>query len=155
VSRPRGDAGSASIWVLAAALLLVVVGAAGTLRGLAVLARHRVESAADLAALAAAARIGLGTDFCARAADIAARNGARLRSCRVDLDPDGRSGSVRVVVETLVRLPVAGDRRVTASARAGRDPASTTRSTSGSITGWSARWSASPHSRSAAVAPGP
>lgn len=122
MSRLRRDTGSASIWVLAAALLLAVVGTAGTLRGLAVLARHRAEAAADLAALAAAGRIGLGSDYCARAADIAARNGARIASCRVDLGADGRSGSVRVVVETALRLPVVGERRVTASARAGREP---------------------------------
>jgi len=117
------DRGSASIWVLAGALLLFAVAAAGTLRGLAVLARHRAESAADLAALAAAGRIGVADDACARAADIAARNDARVTSCRVRLAADGRSGAVRVVVAAPVALPGIGSRQVTASARAGREPA--------------------------------
>ena len=48
------DRGSASIWVLATALVVLAFGYAVTLRGLAVLARHRADAAADLAALAAA-----------------------------------------------------------------------------------------------------
>lgn len=115
-----GDRGSASIWVLALASLLLVVAGVVTDRGLAVLARHRVESAADLAALAAAGRIGLGGDPCAAAAATAAANGAVLRSCVASLVGDGRRGAVLVRVALSVRLPGVGDRVVVASARAGR-----------------------------------
>lgn len=99
------------------------VAAVGTVRELAVLARHRAESAADLAALAAAGRIGLGTDGCAVAARLALRDGVVLRSCQLALAADGRSGTVAVRVALAVRLPLVGSRTVDASARAGRLPA--------------------------------
>lgn len=114
------DRGSASIWVLAACGLLLLIGTAGVLRSEAVLARHRAESAADLAALAAAGQIGISTDVCAAARTTAAANGATLDSCGPELAVDGRSGTVRVRVRLLAHLPVAGVRTVRASARAGR-----------------------------------
>lgn len=117
-----GDRGSAAIWVLACCALLVVVASVATLRGLAVLGRHRAESSADLAALAAAERIGFGDDPCAAARKIAGRNGAALRSCTVDLAPDARSGTVVVSVQVRVDVPVVGHKVVVASARAGRLP---------------------------------
>lgn len=116
-SRERG---SASIWVLAVASLLLVVAGVVTVRGLAVLARHRAESAADLAALAAAARIGFGGAPCAAAGAIAVANGAVLRSCAAAVSADGRTGQVLVRVGLSVRLPGVGAREVVASARAGR-----------------------------------
>ena len=64
--RPRRDRGSATIWVLACCALLLVVGRSSALRTAAVLARHRAEGAADLAALAAAGRIGVGGDVLRR-----------------------------------------------------------------------------------------
>jgi secretion/DNA translocation related TadE-like protein len=114
------DAGSASIWVLTCCALLVVVATFATLRAMAVLARHRAEASADLAAVAAAGRIGVDTGSCAAAARIAERNGGRLSACRLDLPPDGRSGTVQVTVIVAVRLPVLGTEQVRASARAGR-----------------------------------
>lgn len=117
---PGGDRGSAAIWVLAGCALLLSVGWAGVLRTEAVLARHRAESAADLAALAAAGRIGVGPDECAAARSIAAANGAAVSRCSLDLASDGRSGTVVVRVRAGVRFPVVGARTVTASARAGR-----------------------------------
>jgi secretion/DNA translocation related TadE-like protein len=115
-----GERGSASIWLLAACLLVVVVGVVTTARGLAVLARHRAESAADLAALAAAGQIGVSPRECPAASRVAALDGARLVRCRVALGPDGRSGTVDVVVSETVELPLAGIRRISAAARAGR-----------------------------------
>jgi secretion/DNA translocation related TadE-like protein len=88
-----------------------------------VLARHRVEAAADLAALAAAGQIGVASDPCRAAARIAAANGAGLRACAATLADDGRSGSVTVTVGQSVRLPLLGVRDVIARARAIRDPA--------------------------------
>jgi secretion/DNA translocation related TadE-like protein len=85
-----------------------------------VLARHRAESAADFAALAAAGRIGVGGDGCAAAAALAAANGATLVRCRANLEPDGRTGTVDVTVSLAVRLPVLGAERVVGTARAGR-----------------------------------
>ena len=63
------DRGSASIWVLACAALLLVVAATVAIRASATLARHRAESAADEAALAAAAQIGVGAQPCDAAID--------------------------------------------------------------------------------------
>jgi secretion/DNA translocation related TadE-like protein len=120
VSRPRGDHGSASVWVLACCALLMVIGGVATVRALAVLARHRAETGADLAALAGAGRIGVADDACSVAAANAARNAVRLTGCRVRLGPDGRSGSILVTVVLTASLPVVGERRVVTTARAGR-----------------------------------
>jgi len=118
----RRERGSATIWVLVGCALLLSVGWAGVLRTEAVLARHRAESAADLAALAAAGRIGVEATggVCAAARTIATANGATVGRCSLDLASDGRSGSVVVRVRASVHLPVVGARTVTASARAGR-----------------------------------
>ena len=114
------DRGSASIWVLACCGLVAVIAYAGVLRTSAVLARHRVETAADLAGLAAAGRIGVGGDLCGAAVEIAAANGARVIECVPTLAADGRSGEVSVRLAMVVRLAVVGTRTVVASARAGR-----------------------------------
>jgi secretion/DNA translocation related TadE-like protein len=121
VSRDHPDRGSASIWLLACCALLLAVAFAGTVRAAAVVVRHRAESTADLAALAAAGQIGVSKGVCAAAARIAAANGASVRRCQPALAPGGRSGSVAVWLTMRVRLPVVGSRDVVASARAGRD----------------------------------
>lgn len=121
-SAGRRERGSASIWVVACCALLMSMAGAVTVRTLAVLARHRAETSADLAALAAAAQIGVSEHECAAAARVAARNGAGLRACVVRLAPDGRSGTVSVYVETAVRLPIVGAQEILATARAAREP---------------------------------
>jgi secretion/DNA translocation related TadE-like protein len=113
----NSDRGSATIWVLAAAGLLALVAAAATLRAAAVLARHRAETAADFAALAAAARLD-SADPCAFAAAIATANGAHLERCQ----PVG--ATVRIEVSRTLSIPGLGQRRVNAHARAGVLPAS-------------------------------
>jgi secretion/DNA translocation related TadE-like protein len=118
----RPERGSASVWVLACAALVFAVTAIGVFRAGAVLARHRAEAAADLAALAAAGQIGVSGRACPAARRIAAANGARVRSCSAAMSPDGRSGTVRVRVAISVHLPLVGTRNAVASARAGRDP---------------------------------
>lgn len=114
------DRGSASIWVLALCALLMLVAGVATIRALAVVARHRAESSADLAALAAAAQIGVDDHACAAAARTAEANGAALRSCRLQIARDSRSGTVAVRIALRVKLPAVGVQVVTASARAGR-----------------------------------
>jgi secretion/DNA translocation related TadE-like protein len=79
-------------------------------------ARGRAQSAADLAALAAAARVlplG-GGDPCGIAAQAATRNGGRLSACE---DQGGGVVRVRVVVPTRVGLASAEARAGPASAR--------------------------------------
>lgn len=99
-----------------ATLLIGVIAAVaafvGALGGV-VADQRRVESAADLAALAAAGALQTGADACAAASAVARRNGALLRSCR-------RSGEVvRVEVVRATRVVLGRGVRVSAQARAG------------------------------------
>jgi len=83
--RLHGDAGSATVWVLATGLVVVLAAAALAAVGSATVARHRAQAAADLTALAAAQRAVEGeTAACTRAAEVSALNGARLVACRLD-----------------------------------------------------------------------
>nr|WP_280514654.1 Rv3654c family TadE-like protein [Mycobacterium asiaticum] len=107
--RPSQDEdGSATVLATAMiAVLLTVTGATGWV-GSVVVARHRAQSAADLAALAAAAQLPQGAESaCARARVAAQRVGGV--ECRVD--------GLDVVVAVEVPVPLAGVAR--ASARAG------------------------------------
>ncbi|MBO1418687.1 Rv3654c family TadE-like protein [Streptomyces sp. FH025] len=95
------DAGSATVWLLALAMLGTAVFTATIAVGAVVAARHRAESAADLAALAAADRLLLDPDGgCGRAAGIAAAQRAVLVSCAVDRSADA--------VEVVAEVPVGG-----------------------------------------------
>lgn len=116
MSRPTGDRGSGALWLLAVSLIVVLSGALGAVRGIAALARHRAESAADLAALAGAVHAVSGAgDACGVAGSIAARNSTTLSGCQVD-------GSV-VTVTVSCPLPGGlGRWRAHASARAGPAP---------------------------------
>ena len=120
---PTGrEQGSASIWVLACAALLFLVALTIVIRTSATLARHRAETAADAAALAAAGQIGVSESPCATATRIAGANGAVLRSCQLTLAANARSGQVAVVVGIDVNLPFVGHSVAMARARAQRDP---------------------------------
>ncbi|MGW6913406.1 Rv3654c family TadE-like protein [Kitasatospora sp. NPDC054939] len=95
------DGGSATIWLLAVGLLGCAVFGATLALGAVVAARHRAESAADLAALAAADRLLLDADGgCARAAGIAGAHRAALVRCTVEPAVDA--------VEVVVEVPVTG-----------------------------------------------
>lgn len=72
------------MWVAVTVTVLLAVAMIGIHLGAAVNTRHRVEAAADLAALAAAAAAPAGDGTaCRRAVLVAERMGARLRSCRL------------------------------------------------------------------------
>jgi secretion/DNA translocation related TadE-like protein len=113
-SPPARDRGSASVWLLAAGLVLLAAGLAGASVGAAHVARHQAQSAADLAALAGAVHAVAGPDIaCARAGAVARANDARLTACRRDgLD-------LTVTVETVLTARVGPERIATATARAG------------------------------------
>jgi secretion/DNA translocation related TadE-like protein len=113
----NSDRGSATIWMLAAMGLLALIATAATLRASAVLARHRAESAADFAALAAAIHLD-AADPCAFAVAVATANGAHLELCRTDGE------TVRVQVNRTLTFPVLGEHTVSAHARAGVLPGS-------------------------------
>ncbi len=95
-------------------VVLLCVTGAGAYLGAAVVARHRAQAAADLAALAAAARLPYGAAAaCARAVLVAREMRVSNAQCLVD--------DLDVVVTVEVALAFAGAAR--AAARAG--PANT------------------------------
>ncbi|MFG1931757.1 Rv3654c family TadE-like protein [Mycobacterium sp. NPDC048908] len=95
-----------------AVLLALTVG--GVHVGSAVIARHRAQASADLAALAAAAHLGSGADAaCARAVALARAMGTNSTRCAVDgLD-------VVITVEAALSLDRFGVGPARATAKAG------------------------------------
>ncbi|NDU77948.1 hypothetical protein GWI34_35860, partial [Actinomadura sp. DSM 109109] len=78
-------------------------------------ARHRGNAAADMAALAGAARVSHGGGVaCARAREVAAGSGARVVRCRVR----GEIVDVSVAVDVPMPMGLKG-RRIVSRARAG------------------------------------
>ncbi|AQA23495.1 flp pilus-assembly TadE/G-like family protein [Rhodococcus sp. MTM3W5.2] len=109
----RGERGAATVLACWAMLALIAVAALVIHLGSAVSARHRAQSAADLAALAAAAALERGTEAaCAEATTIAGRMRGTVRDCRIE-DWD-------VVVTVGVRLPLPAVGVVMPSPRPGR-----------------------------------
>ena len=109
------DRGSVTIWTAALAGLIWLACSGALLYGAAVTGRHRLETAADLAALAAAVHVPDGKSAaCAEASSTAARNGGTVRACRVVGD------DVEVAVSAPIRLGVLGVRAATALP--GQDP---------------------------------
>lgn len=108
----REQGGAAVAGVLVVGVLGVVALFVGAVGG-AVADQRRVESAADLAALAAAGAVQEGRDACESADTTARRNGGRLAGCQVT----GETVTVRVERRT---QPVLGRRlTLSGSARAG------------------------------------
>lgn len=95
---------------MVAALLAVTGG--GAILGSVVVARHRAQAAADLAALAAAARLPAGpVSACAWAAELARQMRADGADCAVD--------GLDVVVTVRMAVPAVGRFTAQAAARAG------------------------------------
>lgn len=95
-----------------AVLLVLTMG--GAVVGSAVIARHRAQAVADLAALAAAGRVASGQEAaCASASSLAAATGGSVSSCTVD--------ELDVIVRTEVPVGLGrwGARVAHAEARAG------------------------------------
>jgi secretion/DNA translocation related TadE-like protein len=79
------DRGGATVLMLAIGLVTVLVAIASAAVGAAIVARHRAQNAADLAALAGALDALDGVEVaCARAGEIATQNGGHLTACDVD-----------------------------------------------------------------------
>jgi secretion/DNA translocation related TadE-like protein len=117
VTRPwiRDERGSATVWVLAFAGVLALLGAAVVLASAAVVARHRATAAADLAALAGAGgAVGGDPSPCSAAARIAAANDGVVDGCSV-----GPGAVVEVHLHVEVRLGPFGEVAAPARARAG------------------------------------
>ncbi|MEV6965810.1 Rv3654c family TadE-like protein [Hamadaea sp. NPDC051192] len=83
-SRQR-DRGSATIWALTVGLVVVLFAVAMAQVGVAITARRSAQVAADLGALAGAARAIEGAaGACGRASAYVVANGAELRDCHLD-----------------------------------------------------------------------
>jgi secretion/DNA translocation related TadE-like protein len=95
MSRDAREVGSATLWVVTAmAVVLCVTGASGSV-GVVAVERHRADTAADAAALAAAGHVVAGPgSACAAAAAIAQTDGAALTRCGLD----GAAAQVEVAV---------------------------------------------------------
>jgi secretion/DNA translocation related TadE-like protein len=110
----RRDRGSATL--LAVAMLAVILAAVGAVVvvGSAVIARHRAQAAADLAALAAAGRLAAGQNAaCGWAVSVADQMDARVTACTVE------SLDVVVTVDVDAALGRWGLGAARAAARAG------------------------------------
>ncbi|MGN9843728.1 Rv3654c family TadE-like protein [Nonomuraea sp. H19] len=110
-SRERG---SATLWGVAVMGLLMAVATAFATVGSVRVARHRVNTAADLSALAAARHALLDPEgACARALALAARNGVQLTRCEI-------TDEIADVWTSLpISLPIVGAHTVTGRSRAG------------------------------------
>jgi secretion/DNA translocation related TadE-like protein len=112
--RVRADAGAGSVLVIGLAACALALAGSATVLGQAVVGRHRAQSVADLAALAAA-----GPSGCPLASELARVSGARLLSCR-------RADDGTAVVTAAVALPAPARSLgpAVAVARAGPPPTS-------------------------------
>ena len=112
--RVHRDRGAATIFILAVGLALVLMGVAGAAVGAARVGRHQAQAAADLGALAGAARAIEGAGAaCERAGRFVSANGGLVTSCQIN--------GLEIIVRTEVTVtPLPGvTRRATAAARAG------------------------------------
>jgi secretion/DNA translocation related TadE-like protein len=109
-----GDRGGVTVLAAVAALTLLVVAALVVELGAAAAARHRAQSAADLAALGAAGAAEHGVAAaCAVASDVARRMRVEVTRCVFD------GWDATIDVRAGVELGALGARQVTAAARAG------------------------------------
>ncbi|PZF79839.1 Rv3654c family TadE-like protein [Jiangella anatolica] len=109
----RDERGAGTVFVLSIVLVILVAAQAVAVLAAGQSARRQAAAAADLAAIAAAQRLALGSgDPCADAGQIAGANGAVLRACVID----GVEVEVQVRVEMRSALPwlPAQDRRARA-----------------------------------------
>ncbi len=115
VTPRRDQSGAAVVAALGVVAVLLLVAGAGAGVGGLVVAQRRAQSAADLAALAAAQAVQGGEDACAAGDRIADRHEVHLIGCAVE--------GPEVVITVEVELPaVFAGRSIRARARAGPRP---------------------------------
>jgi secretion/DNA translocation related TadE-like protein len=85
MSNRHSEAGIATVSAVVAVGLVMVLAAALVQVGVVIAVKHRVQAAADLAAVAGSAATLRGEDGCAVAGVVAARNRVALDRCRADL----------------------------------------------------------------------
>jgi secretion/DNA translocation related TadE-like protein len=109
---PRED-GVATVWAITWIFVCLTIGWVGVVVAAVVAAQHRLDAAADLSALSAAAELQRGRDACGAAVDIARDNAVGIARCRVDGD------DVVVTVARTLSLPFGLQGSLTSTARAG------------------------------------
>ena len=109
----RPECGVATVWAIGWITVCLLIGGIGLTVAAAASAQHRVDGAADLASLSAAAGLQRGVDPCAAASLVARANHVALKRCTV------RGADVLVVVTIRLRLPFGIERWALAEARAG------------------------------------
>lgn len=111
------DCGSATMLLIGAMLVLATATAAASAVGVVASHRQKAATAADMAALAAAAETSGDLPIaCARAAAVADANGGHLDACRV------RDGSIEVVASLELPGALTGFGPLRATSRAGPWP---------------------------------
>ncbi|MFI7617795.1 Rv3654c family TadE-like protein [Nonomuraea terrae] len=109
-----GERGSATFWGVALMGLLMAIAMVFATVGSVRVARHRVTSAADLSALAAARLAVIDPEgACDRASALAEQNGVELTRCTLTGDV------VDVWTALSISVPLSGRRTVTGRSRAG------------------------------------
>ncbi|MGQ4600891.1 Rv3654c family TadE-like protein [Nocardia sp. R6R-6] len=112
--RTSGEHGVATVFACSGLVALISVTLLIAQVGAVVVARHRAQAAADMAALAAASALVQGVNVaCAEAGEVARRMGTRIRDCTA------AEWDVSVTVEANVPIGLYRDRSVRAIARAG------------------------------------
>ena len=111
--RRQGESGSATSWALVWLVLVVWLAQIGMLVAGLVARQHHIDSAADLAALAAAATLQRGGEPCAAAARVAQAHDTELARC------DVAGEDVSVQVSARVGLPLGLSADLVGVARAG------------------------------------
>lgn len=101
----RRERGSASILLAGLMGVVVLLGCTAMVIAGYLLANHRARTAADLAALSAAAAFAAEGDACGQARATASADGADLLQCEVAGDEIDFVVSLRVSVPTRTRLP--------------------------------------------------
>ncbi|MFR9752604.1 Rv3654c family TadE-like protein [Nocardia sp. 004] len=114
IRRVSGEAGVATVFTCLGLVALLSVTVVIAQVGVVIVARHRAQAAADMAALAGAGTLVDGTEIaCAEAEDVARRMGARIQNCEVT------EWDMTITTERNVPIGLYGDRIVRAIARAG------------------------------------
>ncbi|MFG1705470.1 Rv3654c family TadE-like protein [Nonomuraea sp. M3C6] len=118
-----GQRGSATLWGVALMGLLMALATTFATVGSVRVARHRVNNAADLSALAAARLAVVDPEgACDRAAALATQNGVQLTQCTI-------TNEIADVWTSLpISLPISGTRTLTGRSRAGPADADPTES---------------------------
>lgn len=120
-----GEAGAATVAMVAVAALLATLGIATASLGAAYGARAQAQTASDAAALAAAVATYPGasnTSPSFRAAAVAEANGAALIRCSCAVDQSLSVRVVEVVTGVGIHVPIFGRLQVRAASRAEFDP---------------------------------